>query len=45
MDYDYLAQSLAALLRYSDKTVSQISGYLGFSSHGHVSGVFKNMLV
>lgn len=29
------------LLRYSDKTVLQISGYLGFSSHGHFSRVFK----
>ena len=29
------------LLRYSDKSVSAIGDYLGFSSHGHFSGVFK----
>lgn len=29
------------LLRYTDKTASQISVYLGFSSHGHFSKVFK----
>ncbi len=29
------------LLRYTDKPVSSISTYLGFSSQGHFSGVFK----
>lgn len=29
------------LLRYSDKPLSSISAYLGFSSHGHFSRVFK----
>ncbi len=29
------------LLRYSDKSLSAISAYLGFSSHGHFSRVFK----
>ena len=29
------------LLRYSDKPLSAISAYLGFSSHGHFSRVFK----
>ena len=29
------------LLRYSDKALSAISAYLGFSSHGHFSRVFK----
>ena len=29
------------LLRYSDKSLSAISAYLGFSSHGHFSKVFK----
>ena len=29
------------LLRYSDKTASAIAAYLGFSSHGHFSKVFK----
>lgn len=29
------------LLRYSDKTFSAISSYLGFSSPGHFSLVFK----
>ena len=29
------------LLRYSDKPLSAVSAYLGFSSHGHFSRVFK----
>ncbi len=29
------------LLRYSDRTMSQISSYLGFSSPSHFSGIFK----
>lgn len=29
------------LLRYSEKSLSAISSYLGFSSHGHFSRVFK----
>ena len=29
------------LLRYSEKSLSAISVYLGFSSHGHFSRVFK----
>ncbi len=29
------------LLRYSEKTLSAISAYLGFSSHGHFARVFK----
>ena len=29
------------LLRYSDKSLSSISAYLGFSSHGHFARVFK----
>ncbi len=29
------------LLRYSDKPLSAISAYLGFSSHGHFSRVFR----
>lgn len=29
------------LLRYSDKPLSAISAYLGFSSHGHFARVFK----
>ena len=29
------------LLRYSDKSLSAISAYLGFSSHGHFARVFK----
>ena len=29
------------LLRYSDKSLSAISAYLGFSSHGHFSRVFR----
>ena len=29
------------LLRYSDKTMTQISSYLGFSSPSHFSGVFR----
>ena len=29
------------LLRYSNKSLSAISAYLGFSSHGHFSRVFK----
>ncbi|MCR5665150.1 MAG: helix-turn-helix domain-containing protein [Oscillospiraceae bacterium] len=29
------------LLRYSDKSLAAISAYLGFSSHGHFSRVFK----
>ncbi len=29
------------LLRYSDKSVAAISAYLGFSSSGHFSRVFK----
>ena len=29
------------LLRYSEKSLSAISAYLGFSSHGHFARVFK----
>ncbi len=29
------------LLRYSDKSAAAIAAYLGFSSHGHFSRVFK----
>ena len=29
------------LLRYSDRPLSAVSAYLGFSSHGHFSRVFK----
>ena len=31
------------LLRYTDKSVLAISTYLGFSSQGHFSGVFKDL--
>ena len=32
------------LLRYTDKPIAAISAYLGYSSQGHFSGVFKDLV-
>ena len=32
-----------SLLRYTDKPLSSIGGYLGFSSHSHFSNVFRKI--
>ena len=41
MELDIETEEAKRLLRYSDKSLTAISNYLGFSSQSHFSRVFK----